>query len=276
MSLSLSSSFLKASPASIAIGCQGLGLMRLLGSFKIFFKLNTKEQASLSRIKTDRSWPFISKNTSRSPLGVKSSAMARVFKLSVLPFCKLTSNSSPTLGPIKNIRFKGGSFSPGRPSTRGISLRTRERNGSGKPPWGVPIEPCKNSTTDLGKDSSSAFSNTWSAVSLFWTMNWAKSPTTLEEGVTFIMSPKTLPDFMVVVHSKGAYKVRVCSQNAEYSEMLPKSNAVSEGVPCRDATIAPMLGWEVIPDIESTATSTTSAPASAQANIEATPAPEVS
>lgn len=37
-----------------------------------------------------------------------------------------------------------------------------------------------------------------------------------------------------------------------------------------------MLGCEVIPDIESTATSTTSAPACAQANMAATPDPDVS
>lgn len=42
------------------------------------------------------------------------------------------------------------------------------------------------------------------------------------------------------------------------------------------ATRAPMLGCEVIPDMESDATSTTSAPAWAQANIAATPAPDVS
>ena len=42
------------------------------------------------------------------------------------------------------------------------------------------------------------------------------------------------------------------------------------------ATRAPMLGCEVIPDMESAATSTTSAPAWAQASIAATPAPDVS
>lgn len=51
---------------------------------------------------------------------------------------------------------------------------------------------------------------------------------------------------------------------------------VSRGVPLVQATRAPMLGCEVIPDMESTATSTTSAPACAQANMAATPAPDVS
>ena len=41
-----------------------------------------------------------------------------------------------------------------------------------------------------------------------------------------------------------------------------------------EATRAPILGWEVRPDMESTATSTTSAPASAQANMAATPVME--
>lgn len=50
----------------------------------------------------------------------------------------------------------------------------------------------------------------------------------------------------------------------------------SSGVLSTEATKAPMLGWLVKPDIESTATSTMSAPASAAANIAATPAPAVS
>lgn len=51
---------------------------------------------------------------------------------------------------------------------------------------------------------------------------------------------------------------------------------VFRGVPLVQATRAPMLGCEVIPDMESTATSTTSAPACAQASMAATPAPDVS
>ena len=42
------------------------------------------------------------------------------------------------------------------------------------------------------------------------------------------------------------------------------------------ATIAPIEGCEVMPDMESTATSKMSTPASEAASIEATPAPEVS
>lgn len=56
------------------------------------------------------------------------------------------------------------------------------------------------------------------------------------------------------------------------SSILP----VSRGVPLVHATRAPMLGCDVIPDMESAATSTTSAPACAQASMAATPAPEVS
>jgi hypothetical protein len=50
--------------------------------------------ASLSLMKTDRSCPFISKNTSLSPFAVKSSAIAsvlipRVFPLSIVTFVRL-------------------------------------------------------------------------------------------------------------------------------------------------------------------------------------------
>lgn len=51
---------------------------------------------------------------------------------------------------------------------------------------------------------------------------------------------------------------------------------VSRGVPWVQATKAPILGCEVIPDMASAATSTTSAPAWAQASMAATPAPDVS
>lgn len=58
-------------------------------------------------------------------------------------------------------------------------------SGSGYPPGGTPRYPWKYSITDTGKDNSSARSSTISLVSLFWTINWAISPTTLEEGVTY-------------------------------------------------------------------------------------------
>ncbi|KAF4519745.1 hypothetical protein B566_EDAN010338 [Ephemera danica] len=45
---------------------------------------------SLSLIKTDRSCPFISKNTSRSPFGVRSSAIARVLMPKVFPLAIVT------------------------------------------------------------------------------------------------------------------------------------------------------------------------------------------
>lgn len=78
-------------------------------------------------------------------------------------------------------------------------------------------------------------------------------------------------------------RVKVTSNMSRPLALRPRLNVpyvcylpVSRGVPCSEATNAPMLGWLVIPDMESTATSTTSAPASAHASIEATPAPDVS
>ena len=62
---------------------------------------------------------------------------------------------------------------------------TLDLKGSGNPPCGIPMYPCRNSTTDRGKDSSSALSSTSALVRLFCTMNWAKSPTILEDGVTW-------------------------------------------------------------------------------------------
>lgn len=63
--------------------------------------------------------------------------------------------------------------------------RTLDLKGSGNPPCGIPMYPCRNSTTDRGKDNSSALSSTSALVRLFCTMNWAKSPTILEDGVTW-------------------------------------------------------------------------------------------
>lgn len=62
---------------------------------------------------------------------------------------------------------------------------TLDLNGSGNPPCGIPMYPCRNSTTDRGNDSSSALSSTSALVRLFCTMNWAKSPTIFEDGVTW-------------------------------------------------------------------------------------------
>lgn len=45
---------------------------------------------SVSLMKTDLSCPFISKNTSLSPVGVKSSAIARSLIARVLPFSIVT------------------------------------------------------------------------------------------------------------------------------------------------------------------------------------------
>lgn len=63
--------------------------------------------------------------------------------------------------------------------------RTFDLKGSGKPPWGMPMCPCRNSTTERGKDNSSALSSTSARVREFCTMNCARSPTILEEGVTW-------------------------------------------------------------------------------------------
>lgn len=62
---------------------------------------------------------------------------------------------------------------------------TFDLKGSGKPPWGMPMCPCRNSTTERGKDNSSALSSTSARVREFCTMNCARSPTILEEGVTW-------------------------------------------------------------------------------------------
>lgn len=61
----------------------------------------------------------------------------------------------------------------------------RVRNGSGKPPTGCPRYPWKNSTTEDGKSKLSARSRTSALESEFDVIHWAKSPTTLEEGVTY-------------------------------------------------------------------------------------------
>ena len=51
---------------------------------------------------------------------------------------------------------------------------------------------------------------------------------------------------------------------------------MSSGVPISDDTTAPIDGCEVMPDMESIATSTASAPALAAATMEITPVPAVS
>ena len=65
-------------------------------------------------------------------------------------------------------------------------IYTLVRSGSGNPPGGMPISPCMNSITDLGNDNSSARSSIISLVSLFCTIYCARSPTILDEGVTWI------------------------------------------------------------------------------------------
>ena len=50
------------------------------------------------------------------------------------------------------------------------SVCTWERSGSGNPKGGMPRYPWKYSTTEDGKDSSSALLFTSSSLSLFWTL----------------------------------------------------------------------------------------------------------
>lgn len=61
---------------------------------------------------------------------------------------------------------------------------TCDLSGSGYPPYGWPNLPWRNSNTDFGKESSSALATTSSSSNLFDTINCAKSPTTLDDGVT--------------------------------------------------------------------------------------------
>mmetsp|Transcript_4665 Transcript_4665/g.18992 ORF Transcript_4665/g.18992 Transcript_4665/m.18992 type:complete len:310 (-) Transcript_4665:405-1334(-) len=87
-----------------------------------------------------------------------------------------------------------GSSAPGRPSNvRGCpaALRTSARSGSGKPPGGMPSAPWKNSTTDCGKERCAAFALTSAAERPLVTMNCARSPHVLEDGVTLTMSPSS-------------------------------------------------------------------------------------
>mmetsp|Transcript_25339 Transcript_25339/g.59120 ORF Transcript_25339/g.59120 Transcript_25339/m.59120 type:complete len:219 (+) Transcript_25339:357-1013(+) len=88
-------------------------------------------------------------------------------------------------------RSSGGSDSPGRPQKTGSSFTTCDCSGCGKPPWGMPMAPWKNSTTEEGKLSVAACSCTAFSSRPLVTMNCAKSPTTLEEGVTLTMSPSS-------------------------------------------------------------------------------------
>ena len=53
----------------------------------------------------------------------------------------------------------------------------------------MPVRYC---ITDSGKARVSACSRTWSASRFCDTMNWARSPTTLLDGVTLGMSPRTM------------------------------------------------------------------------------------
>ena len=175
--------------------------------------------------------------------------------------------------------------------------------------------PWKYSTTLVGKESVSACSTTEVASRLFATKNCARSPTTLEDGVTLTMSPRTsfavayaalilshsLPNPLenawnlrlvycppgisctytsaepaLMPLSNGEYSPRVCSQNVFSLRIFSMSKPVSCAVPCVDPISAPIEGWLVKPASASVHTSTTSAPASAHANIDATPVPAVS
>mmetsp|Transcript_24429 Transcript_24429/g.60042 ORF Transcript_24429/g.60042 Transcript_24429/m.60042 type:complete len:262 (-) Transcript_24429:1380-2165(-) len=196
-----------------------------------------------------------------------------------------------------------------------LPFSTRVRKGSGKPPAGCPMKPCRYSTTEVGNDRVSAFSTTDVASRLLATRNCARSPTTLEEGVTLTMSPSTwlavayaalilshsLPspllnawnlrlvycppgiswmytsaDPALMPDSKGEYSPRVCSQYVLSVRIFVKSRPVSSSVPATEPSTAPMEGCDVSPAMASVHTSTTSAPASAHASMLATPVLAVS
>mmetsp|Transcript_9281 Transcript_9281/g.30716 ORF Transcript_9281/g.30716 Transcript_9281/m.30716 type:complete len:250 (+) Transcript_9281:485-1234(+) len=156
--------------------------------------------------------PFSSSTSISSPSFI-GSMKARVGSLDTSPYCSRSSlYCSNTFGymtyDIRSVsstlsylalslvmvasKSSGGRDSPGRPLKVGRSLTICVRSGSGKPPCGMPMAPWKNSTTDEGKESESACWRTVAASSLLVTMNWARSPTTLEEGVTLTMSPRSL------------------------------------------------------------------------------------
>ena len=74
-----------------------------------------------------------------------------------------------------------------------------------------------------------------------------------------------LPLFMEAVASKGEYSARHPSQYVDSSEIWDSFIPVLRSEPSSEAMIEPRLGCEVRPLMESTATSTTSAPARAAA-----------
>ncbi|KAH3659409.1 hypothetical protein OGATHE_006293 [Ogataea polymorpha] len=91
------------------------------------------------------------------------------------------------------LRSNGSSSNPGlRVSFLLFPARIFVLKGSGNPPYGVPIKPSKKSSTESGKSSSEASLSTSFGESLLETMNWARSPTTLEVGVTLTISPKSM------------------------------------------------------------------------------------
>mmetsp|Transcript_5584 Transcript_5584/g.11376 ORF Transcript_5584/g.11376 Transcript_5584/m.11376 type:complete len:287 (-) Transcript_5584:1444-2304(-) len=211
-------------------------------------------------------------------------------------------------------RLRSAMDLPGRSVTTGRSFTMSFWMG-GKPPAGWPMLPWKKSTTESGKERVAACARTASVSRSLDTMNCARSPTTLELGVTFTMSPHT--SFAIAYafftfshcsprprevawnlrlvywppgiswektsevperreHSYGRYSPRTCSQYSFSCSTSSSLRRVSNLVPSVDTMTAPAEGWDVRPDMESTATSTTSAPASAHASMDATPTPAVS
>ncbi len=85
------------------------------------------------------------------------------------------------------LNSMGASPAPGLPSILGLLRIILLRRGSGNPPTGCPRYPWKNSTTEDGKSSWSARSMTSCFENPFWTIHCAKSPTTFDDGVTYIM-----------------------------------------------------------------------------------------
>ncbi len=86
-------------------------------------------------------------------------------------------------------RSTGPACRPGRSVIGASPLSTFFWIALGQPPGGCPRSPRIMPTTLSGKDTSTAGSSTCARLNPCETIIRAMSPTTLEEGVTFTMSP---------------------------------------------------------------------------------------
>uniref|UniRef100_A0A147BG97 Uncharacterized protein n=1 Tax=Ixodes ricinus TaxID=34613 RepID=A0A147BG97_IXORI len=187
LSCPLSSKNTSLSPSGVTSSATARVLMCSVLPFSIVTSKWSPTRGPTRKTRVSRRWtgPKVSRKVRNSShtLGYMA-ALITSTPLMRGPYC---SNSFA----FRASRSSGGSVWPGLPSMRTMSFRILLRRGSGNPPYGSPMYPCMNSTTELGKLSSSALSKTSWLVSLFWTMNWARSPTTLDEGVTLMMSPRS-------------------------------------------------------------------------------------